>query len=368
MRINIFVLPLILLCFFMLSLSADAQGISAKGAVLIEADGNEVIFEQHKDLKLPMASTTKIMTALVVLENCQCDQEVLIEPHMTGIEGSSIYLQAGEILTVSDLLHALMLESANDAAVALAFTVGGSIEGFATLMNEKACSLGLTSTHFTNPHGLDDDEHYTTAYELALITKEALKNPTFAEIVSTYKHCIPLNNGEGTRVLVNHNKLLRSYDGAVGVKTGYTKRCGRCLVSYAKRNGVSLICVTLGDPNDWHDHKVLLDRGFDEYESVTLAEENSYKISLNVVNSEKNTFIARNASPLHVTLKKGEKNSINAVTEIKRMYFAPVKKGDFVGRIVFYNNDKEIGIVPLYATENVSNIKYKKSIFERLFG
>ena len=222
-----------------------------------------------------------------------------------------------------------MLESANDVAVALAYTVSGSLEDFASLMNERARGLGLTSTHFTNPHGLDNDEHYTTAYELALITCEALKNPVFAEIVSTYKHTIPLNNGEGTRVLVNHNRLLRSYNGALGVKTGYTKKCGRCLVSTATRDGVTLICVTLGDPNDWSDHKALLDRGFEEYESITLAKENSYKISLNAVNGNKSAFFAQNNASLNVTVKKCDRDNIYAVTEVKRMYFAPIKKGDF---------------------------------------
>ena len=358
---------LFIFCFYIFVFSANAQGINAKGAVLLEAQSGDVIYGCNKDLRLPMASTTKIMTALVVLENTELDHIVTIEPHMTGIEGSSIYLHEGEKLSVSDLLYALMLESANDAAVALAHHVCGGTGAFAQKMNDKANELGLKNTHFTNPHGLDDPEHYTTAYELALIARAAMENPVFREIVSTYKKQIPLNNGEGARVLINHNRLLRTYEGAIGIKTGYTKKCGRCLVSCAERDGVTLICVTLNAPNDWSDHASLFDRGFNEYKSINLARVGDYSVKLNAVNGEKSTFIAENNQDLKVTLKADNIN-ISAVLEAERMYFAPIKKGERVGKIVFYNNEEKIGELALFAKENVKNIIYKKSIFERLFG
>lgn len=344
----------------------DKNDISAKSAVLIEADSGLVVFEKNKDLLLPMASTTKIMSAIVAIEECPLDKIITIPAEATNIEGSSIYLKEGESLSVRELLYALLLESANDSAVALAYATCGNLEGFVNLMNEKAISLGLESTHFTNPHGLDDDEHYTTAYELGLIASYAMKNPVFKEIVSTYKATIPLNNGEGTRVLVNHNKLLRSFEGATGIKTGFTKKCGRCLVSSALVDGVSMICVTLNAPNDWQDHKNMLEYGFSKFECIDLADCGDYVLELDVINGQKTALIT-NYDKLSVVLPRNNIN-ISAKLEVNRLLCAPVKEGEYVGRVVFYNNDKEISHLPLYALEAVKDIKYKKSIFERIFG
>ncbi|MBQ7760573.1 MAG: D-alanyl-D-alanine carboxypeptidase [Clostridia bacterium] len=355
------------LCPCLLATDLESEDISAKGAVLIETESNTVVFEKNKDLVLPMASTTKIMTAIVAIENCSLDDIVTIPFEATNIEGSSIYLQQGERLSVRELLYALLLESANDSAVALAYATCGSLEDFVDLMNEKATQLGLESTHFTNPHGLDDEEHHTTAYELGLLSCYAMKNPIFREIVSTYKTTIPLNNGEGTRVLVNHNKLLRSFEGANGIKTGFTKKCGRCLVSSAEVDGVNMICVTLNAPNDWQDHKNMLEYGFSKYECIDLADSGDYVLELDVINGQKSTALVTNHDKLSVVLPK-DSIDISARLEINRLLCAPVNQGDYVGRVVFYNSDKEIGILPLYALENVKDIRYKKSIFERIFG
>ena len=270
----------------LLTKASDIGNVSAKGAVLIEADSGTVVFEKNKDLVLPMASTTKIMTAIVAIENCSLDEKFTIPLEATNIEGSSIYLKEGEILSCKELLYALMLESANDSAVALAYATCDSLEAFVSLMNEKANDLGLSSTHFTNPHGLDDDEHYTTPYELGIIATYAMKNPVFREIVGTYKTTIPLNNGEGTRVLVNHNKLLRSFEGVNGIKTGFTKKSGRCLVSSAEVDGVSMICVTLNAPNDWQNHKNMLEYGFSKYECIDLADSGYYILEIDVINGK----------------------------------------------------------------------------------
>lgn len=356
---------LILLFSLLFSFGTQAQDISAKGAVLIETQSMSVAYEKNANQRMPMASTTKIMSALVTLENSCLDDYVLITKEMTGIEGSSIYLQENEKLTVSDLLYALMLESANDAAVALAIHVGGSIEGFVKLMNDKARELGLKDTNFTNPHGLDDNEHYTTPYELGVITSNAMKNQVFKTLVSTTKKAIPNSNSNGTRILINHNKLLRSYDGAIGVKTGFTKRCGRCLVSCAEKDGVSLVAVTLNAPNDWNDHKLMLDYGFSQFKNIELANASDYQIVLNAINGTKSHFIAENTEDLNITLRKNNIN-ISAVLEANRLLPAPVKKGQMVGKIVFYNNGEEITSLPLYATESISNINYKKSFFERI--
>ena len=359
----------IFLIFALMFLTFSSYGIevSAKGCVLIEAENENVIFEKNADLVLPMASTTKIMTAILAIENCDLDTIIKIPREACGIEGSSIYLKEGEALTVSDLVYAVLLESANDASVALAYATSGNLEDFVSLMNEKATELGLKSTHFTNPHGLDDDEHYTTAYELAKIAAYALKNPVFSEICSTYRHTIPLNNEDATRVLINHNKLLRLYDGACGVKTGFTKKCGRCLVSCAEVDGVKLIAVTLNAPNDWCDHEKLLDFGFSRLKSVLLCEGGDYTVSLNVINGKQDSILATNYDTFRATLDSANIN-ISAKTEFDRLLSAPIKQNDIVGRIVFYNNEDEIGSVPLYALESVSDIKYNKSIWERIFG
>ena len=219
-----------------------------------------VLYEKNADERLGIASTTKIMTALVVLEHCALDEPVEILPEYTAVEGSSMYLRAGETYTVEELLYGLMLVSGNDAAVALACHTAGSVAAFADRMNDKARALGMTNSAFQNPNGLDADGHYSTARDMAKLTCAAMENETFRTIVSTRSTVV---NG---KTLVNHNRLLRSYDGAVGVKTGYTKTTGRTLVSCAQRGTTQFVCVTLSDPDDWNDHTHLLDWAFENYE------------------------------------------------------------------------------------------------------
>lgn len=358
-------LSLILLCSLICPIYA--MEISARHAVVLEAESMDTVYEKDGYTRAPMASTTKIMTALLAVEAGNLDKTVTVPKEATGIEGSSIYLQEGERLTLEDLVYALMLESANDAAMAIAICIGGSVDAFVEMMNERARELGLKDTHFTNPHGLDNEEHYTTAYDLARLGAYAMENPVFEEIVSTKKRVIPLSD-EGSRVLINHNKLLRLYEGTIGVKTGFTRRSGRCLVSCGERDGVRLICVTLNAPNDWNDHRRLLDFGFDGYERIRLADAGDYTLSLNCINGEKSYVLCSNYDSLSVTLKKGTEGEIRAVTEYDRLLSAPIKKGDRVGQIVFYCNENKIGECPLYALEGVKSIRYKKSISERIFG
>ncbi|MBS5724777.1 MAG: D-alanyl-D-alanine carboxypeptidase [Clostridiales bacterium] len=340
-----------------------APSVSAQGAVLMEAASGEVLIDHNGDTRLPMASTTKIMTALVAIEHTKkLDREVKVSEEAAGIEGSSIYLSAGEKLTMEQLLYALMLESANDAAAAIACEVAGSVEDFAALMNEKAEELGLTNTHFTNPHGLDDEEHYTSAKDLATLACAALQNETFQKIVSTYKQKIPLNGSEGTRVLVNHNRLLQSYEGAIGVKTGFTKRSGRCLVSAAQRDGVTLVAVTLNDPDDWKDHKAMLDYGFSTYQNYVLAEEGALTFSLPCTGGQKDYITATNRDALSLSLPKSG-GPITTVLESDPFLYAPVKKGDLVGYAVFLRDGKEIGRVALYADMACPTIELQKGIF-----
>ena len=242
--------------------AADSVECSASSAILCHVSSGSVLYEKNADQRRPIASTTKIMTALTVLRRGgDLDRPFAIPPEACGIEGTSVYLKPGETLSIRDLLYALLLQSANDAATALALLCSGSIPAFADEMNRIAEQLGLRNTHFVNPHGLDHPEHYSTARDLALIAAAAFEDVNFREMVSTRRYSIPAPDG-GRRFLTNHNKLLSRYPDCVGVKTGFTKKSGRCLVSAAERDGVLLIFVTLNDPNDWNDHTLLLDYGF----------------------------------------------------------------------------------------------------------
>ena len=341
--------------------------ISASSAILIEAGTKTVIGEKNADARLPMASTTKIMSALVAIENADISKTVAVSSQAIGVEGSSIYLYDGEKLSLEDLIYAMMLESANDAAAAIAIEVGGSIEGFAKMMNKKAEELGLKNTSFQNPHGLDNDLHYTTAHDLAIIAVAAMENPTFQKIVSTYKKTIPLNETEGVRLLINHNKLLKGYDGAVGIKTGYTKKSGRCLVSAAEKDGVKLICVTLNAPDDWRDHAKMLDYGFSLFESRLLCSDGEFSYTLPIVGGDKEYITVKNQGELRVILKRGSPNTEFRVC-LPRFAFASIKEGDEVGRLVYYSGGKEIGSVPLTASFGSDRIIYKKNLFEKLLS
>ena len=344
------ILPFFLALFCLLpflSIPLSAVSVSAQASVLLECSRGEVIYALNETARLPMASTTKIMTALVALEKGDFSRSYEIPAAAVGVEGSSVYLQSGEHLTLEELLYAVMLESANDAAAAVALIVGGTMDGFAAMMNEKAAQLGLADTHFTNPHGLDDAEHYTTALDLARLAVYALENPAFAAMVSTERKTISLHDGEGTRVLVNHNRLLRTYDDIIGVKTGYTKRSGRCLVSAAERDGVRLAAVTLNAPDDWRDHRALLDYGFGLYECVTLAEPGEYTVELPCTGSETCVLTAVNRDPLSLVLPVGTEVSVQ--TESRGLWFAPVEEGQVVGVVRFFAGGKELASLPLTA-------------------
>ena len=357
-----------LLFSFTAGASADGDitsvdiSVSAKSAVLIEGSSDSVIYEKNSRERRPMASTTKIMTALVALESCPPDRKVTIPHEACGIEGSSVYLREGEVFTMEELLYALLLSSANDAATAIALEVGGDIDSFADMMNEKAEQIGLCDTHFTNPHGLDDEEHYTSAYDLAVLSAHALENGDFRRIVSTYRQTI--GEGESTRHLLNHNRLLKLYDDALGVKTGYTKTSGRCLVSAAERDGVRLVAVTLSDPDDWKDHTRLLDYGFSCYSSVELCGEGEITLTLPCTGGDADTVTLRSREALTVPLPNGH-GEITRRIDAPHMLFATVNAGDAIGEAVFLCDGREIGRTALYA-ENSSVFIEKKGFFERL--
>lgn len=365
----------ILTCIFCVSLlpvyvsaeNTPALSLSAECAVLIEAESGDVFFAKNADEIRPMASTTKIMTAIIALEYEDISHTVSVSKDAVGVTGSSIYLYEGEKLSLEELLYAMMLESANDAAAAIAIEVAQSVEAFAVLMNEKAAGLGLDDTNFTNPHGLYDENHYTTARNLAALTAYALKNDDFRSIVSTHKRVIPLNNCEGSRVLINHNKLLTRYNGAIGVKTGYTIKSGRCLVSAAERNGLTLIAVTLNAPDDWNDHITMLDYGFNTYERIVLSSDTQDRYIIPVVGGSIGFIQGDTKDNISVVLKKSDIN-ITSALELKRFYYAPIDKGERLGLQIFYNNGQEIARVPITASYKINAVKYKFNLLRFITG
>ncbi|MGM9680533.1 MAG: D-alanyl-D-alanine carboxypeptidase family protein [Eubacteriales bacterium] len=345
-------------------IGASLPTVSAQAAILRSADGT-VLFEKNSDARLPMASTTKIMTALVAIEQLPADSVITVPKEAVGVEGSSAYLIAGEQITLGDLLHALLLQSANDAATAIAIAVSGSVESFAELMNKRAKEMGLTNTHFCNPHGLDDPDHYTSAADLAEITARAMENPEFREIVSEQKYVSTSLSGI-TRWFTNHNRLLMSYDGAIGVKTGYTMRTGRCLVSAAERDGLTLIAVTLRDPDDWRDHTAMLDYGFSCFEKVTLAMPGEITAELLLEGGVTDRVRCSNCRELTVWLPKGSENTCEIRIQLPNFEYAPVSPDQAEGTVLFVQNGRVIGTLVLYPEWEVQAEEPSPTLFDKI--
>lgn len=357
--VSLFIIVSLILTTMAVMASAEERNKnSARAMALYSPDTDSFLYTKNADERLPMASTTKIMTALVALENAELDTLVTVPKEAVGIEGSSLYLSVGDTLTVRDLLYSLMLRSANDAAVTLAIEVAGDIATFAGMMNSRAAKLGLTNTSFENPHGLDSGGHYTTARELSIIAAEALKNETFRKIASTYKYTFPL--GEGVRTVVNHNKLLKSYEGAIGVKTGFTRKCGRCLVSAAERDGITLVAVTLDDPNDWQDHRNILDFGFEALVAVPLSSLTETSFTIPAVGLTRDSISASLLSDIKIITKKGD--ALSAACDIRQYLTSDVAIGDKVGQIFVYKNGDLIATYDICANEDAKRIK-KRSFF-----
>ncbi|RED61577.1 D-alanyl-D-alanine carboxypeptidase family protein [Cohnella lupini] len=312
----------------------------AKGAALADVTSGRLLFSQRGDEPMKIASLTKIMTAIVAIEHGRLDSTIKVSAKAAGKEGSSLYLKAGEKITLRNALYGLMLRSGNDAATAIAEHVGGSVEGFAYLMNKKAEEIGLTHSHFMNPHGLDEQGHYSSANDLAMLTVYALRNPDFKEIVGTRSKTVPNRDYPW----INKNKMLGMYDGADGVKTGYTKQALRTLVSSATRDGQQLVAVTLNDGDDWLDHRKLLDYGFANFPLTRVTKEGEpiagypYQVTRSFV----------------YPFAKGEREQL----EIR---LAPLKEGTvhyhlgYRGQLKFVLNDRLIGTVPFI--EGISQSK-----------
>lgn len=368
-KIFIFLAVFISIAFHVISpvRAYDCPATSASSAILIEAQNGDVIFESNADERRPIASTTKILTALVVLNKANLSDVITVDENAVGVEGSSVYLRAGEKLTVEELLYAMLLNSANDAAAALAIGCFGSIEQCAAEMNAYALSLGMTNSHFDNPHGLDSATHYSTARDMATLGRMALENSQFAKIVSTYKKNIPLCSNEGVRILINHNRLLNSLDGAIGIKTGFTKKSGRCLVSAAERNGVRLIAVTLNDPDDWRDHSKMYDLGFEYYKNYSLIAPEEYSYDVDIFGGEYDKLPCKNETGFSIT-QASDLPAPYFEIDVPRYLIAPIKEGEQIGSINIYQSGEIIAEIPIKATKTVEAINNHKGFLERLFS
>lgn len=340
---------------------AEGLSVSAKAAVLIEADTGRVLFAKNKDMQLPMASTTKILTALITLESDNLDELFVVDEKAIQVEGSSMGLQSGDSASLRTLACGMLLPSGNDAANAAAVRIGGSIAEFAAMMNQRAAAIGMTNSHFVTPSGLDDEQHYSTAHDMAKLARVALKNNAFQDICSRNIAKVEFGNPPYERWLKNHNRLLNEYKGAIGVKTGFTKKSGRCLVSAAERDGVTLIAVTLNAPNDWQDHTLMFNYGFNGVKPQQY--DVKYEdIQLNVVGGKSAKV---GVVPLTATMVNVEENKLQDITQkviAEHFYYAPIQAGDVVGKIELYLDGEEIGTATLIAAEDVqrdiTEIKY----------
>ena len=349
--------------------------VSANSAILMEQDSGRVIFEKDAYTQRRIASITKIMTAILAVESGKLDETVKVSDRAIRAEGSSIYLKAGEKIKLEDLVYGLMLRSGNDAAVAIAETVGGSIEGFVYLMNQKAEEIGMKNTHFANPHGLDDHEdHYSTAYDMAILTRYAMQNDTYKKIARTKTYRSESSNDEWDRVWKNKNKLLTSlYEYSTGGKTGYTIRAKRTLVSTAEKDGVSYIAVTLNDPNDWDDHIKMFETAFKQYKKVQVMEDGTIKAIKDKFYKNKVYLSSEFEYPITEKEKDGFKVEYK-LSKVKKNWKKDEENvPDIVGEAKIYLNEKLISSEPIHfkhepKKESKGIVDYFKSIFLALTG
>lgn len=348
----------------------SGSDISAECAVVISEQTGEVIFEKNAYSHHSMASTTKIMTSLIAAESGRLNDEITVSKKMTQVEGTSMGLLPGDRVSLYELIYGMLLPSGNDAANATACYLGGNVENFAKIMNSKAKEIGMKNTHFVTPSGLDNEEHYSTAYDMALLGRYAVNNPVIRSVCSKSKATLSYGNPPYRRTLYNHNRLLNSYEYALGIKTGFTKKSGRCLVSYAEKNGVGLVAVTLNAPGDWSDHRQMLDYGFSVLNFRCVEADIPDTISV----------VGGNVENLSIKCNSFEYFSLQNKTVTQELYldrfvYAPIKKGDKIGEVRFYFDGEYIGSSYISADADVKAVEQKqkeKSFFrkikERLFN
>jgi len=360
MRKKLFItFSLLIVSAFMLVSAPDktiayAASTSAKAMCLIEKDSKRIIYSHNKDEKLPMASTTKVVTAIIVIQNCtNLDEVIKVDDAAIGVEGTSIYLRKDEEITVKDLLYGLMLRSGNDAATALACHVGKDVKGFAKLMNDLAYQIGATNSNFENPHGLDSKNHYTTAYDLSLITAYALNNPIFKEIVSTKTYTIEATNKSDKRYLTNKNRLLSSLKGCCGVKTGFTSKAGRCLVSAAERDNTTYVCVVLNCGPMFEESANLLNSAHSEYVNTKIIDKNKEIYNEYIIDKTQGKLYLYTEEDFYYPLAYGEINNLKLEYNVS---LDNAKEGDNVGEIKIFYDKHLIKTLKLYTMNKIDKL------------
>lgn len=337
--------------------------VSAVSAVLINADTGGTIFEKNADEKRAVASTTKIMTALLTLESGQLDRRFTVDSMAIRVEGTSMGLREGDIVTRRALCYGMLLPSGNDASNAAAVNISGSLSVFAEKMNEKAAQLGMNDSHFVTPSGLDAPEHYSTARDMAKLTRAALKNEDFRAICGLTSATLEFGNPPYSRTLYNSNKLLKQYEGCIGVKTGFTDNARRCLVSAAERDGVTLIAVTLNAPDDWSDHKKLFDYGFSMVNSQEISPES---VSVDIVGGTVREVTAAPESSAVVGLTASEAGEIRTEYRVPAFVYAEVSAGDCMGYVEIYYKEELLRSIPLLAERDCPREAAQQSLWERV--
>ena len=339
-----------LLCMpFASAFAAERPQVSAQAAALMVLGSGELLYEKNAHTRRSMASTTKIMTALLALEAQTPQRELTVTDAMLRVEGTAMGLAAGDSVTLSGLAYGMLLSSGNDAANCVAFALGGDLPGFAAMMNRRAAQIGMKNSNFVTPSGLDAPEHYSTAYDMALLGCAALENVQFAKICASQSARVRFGNPPQLYTLYNHNRLLRSYAGSVGIKTGFTKKSGRCLVSAAERDGVTLVAVTLNAPNDWEDHRKLLDYGFARIQRI--APENALDgLRLPIAGSDKQSVPLESGIPPFWSAANPPAE-VQTEIRLRPFEYAPLPKGKIVGELRYFAKGKLLCAVPIVTAE-----------------
>jgi len=358
---KIFAFGLCLCWVFMMSNPAYAQSITsgAKAACVVNGETGEIIYSVNGNVRLPMASTTKIMTAILLIENCQLGEKIVTTREMVTVEGSSMGLLEGDTVSFEALLYGMMLPSGNDAATTTAIAIGGTLQNFALMMNKKAAEIGMNNTNFVTPSGLDAENHYSTAEDMAKLAVYAMKNPIFKEVVATKRKTLYYGNPPYRRTVYGHNKILDIYSGGNGVKTGYTSKSGKCLVSSAERNGCKVISVTLNDSATWNNHSILLDYGFSRLHSVNLELPKEY-CKPQVISGQKDN-VSLETLKSEVFLTADEIENIRYKINLIPFLYAPLKKGDKVGEIQYYIGETHLKTLDITVKRDVK-LKEKKPL------
>ena len=330
----------------------DPPEVSAQNAILIEANSGEVLYEKNASDKAYPASITKIMTAFLAIENGTLDKKVKVSANASGVEGSSIYLASGEMISLRDLVYGLMLRSGNDAAIAISEAIGGSTDNFVIMMNKKARELGACNTHFMNPNGLHDQEHYTTAKDMALIARAAMKNSEFKKIAATKSWVT--DRGEGKyNYFYNKNKVVYQYNGGTGIKIGYTKAAGRTLVASSERDGMELICVVMNAPDWFQDTYKLMDYAYSQFETAKVVGGQHPIKAVKVWEGSKNFALIGSKEDILCPIKKGSDSEITIEYVLSSRPKAPISRWQEAGHLKVSVNGKYLFSKPLYYLEDI---------------